>query len=108
MSTCTSDRFCRNADGKALGFDLVVIEVDAVSLLRVPQMVQVKIAFASPVDPSSRLPQSVQNTREPIAAISCYEHRSGYPLFATLRLSEFEAFGTERTYTSFGQSLHSY
>ena len=74
-----------------MGFDLVVIAVDAVSmkshqppgkiiscegvagaipLFSVPHTSHFKIAFSSPEDPSSRLPQSVQNTSDPIAAIA--------------------------------------
>ena len=74
-----------------MGFDLVVIAVDAVSmeshqpprkimscegvagaipLFSVPHTSHFKMAFSSPEDPSSRLPQSVQNTSDPIAAIA--------------------------------------
>lgn len=73
-----------------MGFDLVVIAVDDVSmqahqrlckitsrgnlaealpLFSVPHTSHVKIAFSSPEDPSSRLPQSVQKTSDPIAGI---------------------------------------
>ena len=74
-----------------MGFDLVVIAVDAVSmeshqpsfkiiscegvaeaipLFSVPHTSHFKMACSSPEDPSSRLPQSVQNTSDPIAAIA--------------------------------------
>ena len=73
-----------------MGFDLVVIAVDAVSmephqrsckmvscevivgvipLFSVPHTSHVSIVFSSPEDPSSRSPQSVQKTSDPIAAI---------------------------------------
>lgn len=38
-------------------------------LFRAPQTMQCKIAFASPVDSRSRLPQSVQKIKEPITDI---------------------------------------
>ena len=47
----------------------MVVEVEAVSLLCVPQPSQIRMAFSSPVDSSRRFPQSVQKTRDPIAAI---------------------------------------
>ena len=74
-----------------MGFDLVVIVVDAVSmeshqapckimsckgvagaipLFSVPHTSHFNMTFSSPEDPSSRLPQSVQNTSDPIAAIA--------------------------------------
>ena len=74
-----------------MGFDLVVIAVDDVSIERhqrlckilscevvagaiplfsVPHTSHFRIAFSSPEDPSSRLPQSVQKTSDPIAAIA--------------------------------------
>lgn len=37
--------------------------------LRAPQTSQIRIAFSDPVDSCSRLPQSVQKMREPIAAM---------------------------------------
>lgn len=82
-----ADRFDRKAEGKAIGLDLVVIAVNDVSeaiqsiwfhydgavacapLFSVPQTLHLIIASASPEVPSKRLPQSVQNTRDPIAAI---------------------------------------
>ena len=97
VNVCTAERFDRNAEGKAEGFDLVVITVDEGSVssklgthsLRVarvkplsihhvaavpsfcaPQTSHIRIAFLSPVDPSRRSPQSVQKTREPIAVMS--------------------------------------
>ena len=86
----TAESFERSGEGKAVGFDLVVMAVDDVSmeehqrlckimscgtiadaipLFSVPHPSHVKIAFSSPEDPSSRLPQSVQKTSGPIAAI---------------------------------------
>lgn len=53
-----------------MGFDLVVMALDDMSLFSVPHTSHLKIAFSSPEDPSSRLPQSVQNTSDPIAAIA--------------------------------------
>ena len=74
-----------------MGFDVVVIVVDAVSmeshqapckiisckgvagaipLFSVPHTSHFNMTFSSPEDPSSRLPQSVQNTSDPIAAIA--------------------------------------
>jgi hypothetical protein len=84
---CTSDRFARREDGKAVGFECVTTVLDEVSeesrsawqhgytaqcsesapLQDAPQTAQVKTAFCLPALPSSRLPQSVQKTREPIA-----------------------------------------
>jgi len=73
-----------------VGFDLVVIVVAEVSgavwsgiriarrigkhqidvpLFSVPQTSHFKIALASPEDASRRLPQSVQNTSDPMAAM---------------------------------------
>lgn len=43
--------------------------VQCIPLQDAPQMAQVRMAFCLPAPPSSRLPQSVQNTREPIADI---------------------------------------
>ncbi len=43
--------------------------VSPVPLFSVPHTSHFKIAFSSPEDPSSRLPQSVQKTSDPIAAI---------------------------------------
>lgn len=74
-----------------MGFDLVVIALDDVSieshqtlykiisyeatagaipLFFVPHTSHVKIAFSSPEDPSNKLPQSVQKTSDPMAAIT--------------------------------------
>ncbi len=44
--------------------------VSAVPLFSVPHTSHFKIVFSSPEDPSSRLPQSVQKTSDPIAAIA--------------------------------------
>lgn len=84
---CTSERFARSDDGKAVGFDCVTTVLDEVSagaipldtirkhvtietstpLHVAPQMAHVNMTFFLPALPSSRLPQSVQNIREPIA-----------------------------------------
>lgn len=82
---CTADRFERKSEGKAEGLDLVLIVVDEVSLrsdcyiwaidrayiplFLAPQTLHARMAFGSPHDPSSRSPQSVQNTSDPMAAI---------------------------------------
>lgn len=42
----------------------------SVPLFSVPHTLHFKIALSSPEDPSNRLPQSVQNTSDPIAAIA--------------------------------------
>ena len=42
----------------------------AIPLFPVPHTSHFKIAFSSPEDPCNRLPQSVQNTSDPIAAIA--------------------------------------
>jgi len=71
VRVCTVDLFALRAEGKALGFDLVVMDLDEVSLFSVPQTSQVKMASVLPkVLLSRRFPQAVQNTSEPIAAIS--------------------------------------
>ena len=97
VNVCTAERFDRNAEGKAEGFDLDVITVDERSMrwklgprsLHVamvkalsthhvavvpsfcaPQTSHIRIAFLSPIDRSRRSPQSVQKTREPIAVMS--------------------------------------
>lgn len=41
--------------------------VPCIPLQDAPQTAQVRMAFSLPALPSSRLPQSVQNTREPMA-----------------------------------------
>jgi hypothetical protein len=85
---CTSDRFARKEDGKAVGLecvttvfeevsacesyqhtprDLVQAFTIAVPLHVAPQMAHVKVTFFFPALPSSRLPQSLQKMREPIA-----------------------------------------
>ena len=46
-----------------------VVGAEALPLFSVPHTSHVKIAFSSPEDPSSRLPQSVQKTSDPIAGI---------------------------------------
>ena len=96
----TADRFERRAEGKAVGFEVVVMALEdvskqshqglciawseittsAVPLFSFPHTSHFKTAVASPEDPSSRLPQSVQNTSDPIAAIAMI-HRH-----ATLRV----------------------
>lgn len=42
----------------------------AIPLFSVPHTSHFSIAFSSPEDPSRRFPQSVQNTRDPMAAMS--------------------------------------
>lgn len=54
----------------AHGQGRVQFAAGAVPLFPVPQTSHFKIAFSSPEDPSNRLPQSVQNTSDPIAAIA--------------------------------------
>lgn len=41
-----------------------------IPLFSVPHTSHLRIAFSSPEEPSRRFPQSVQKTREPIAAIA--------------------------------------
>lgn len=86
----TSDRLSRSEDGKASGFDWVVIVFAEVStclldcalakmaahyheedipLHFAPQTSQVRVVCCRPLLLSSKLPQSVQKTREPIADI---------------------------------------
>lgn len=84
----TADRFDRRAEGNADGFDLVVMVVDEVSsrsqrytscprgvfvtdspLFCVPHTSQVNRVVLSPEAPSSRFPQSVQKTSDPMAVI---------------------------------------
>ena len=84
-------------EGKALGLETVVMEVVAVSgivpseliarggsllpfsckndlpLFSVPQTSQVRSTFLLPDEPSRRLPQSVQKTRDPMAAMMTVE-----------------------------------
>jgi hypothetical protein len=85
---CTSERFARRAEGKAVGLETVTTVLEEVSarfvnsrcsqiiydsvhipLQFAPQTVQVKTTFCLPALPSSKFPQSVQNTRDPIADI---------------------------------------
>jgi hypothetical protein len=84
----TSERFVRSAEGKASGLERVTIVFNEVSALRVsyrfsrraawcalplqdaPQTWHVRTAFCLPAPPSSRFPQSVQKTSEPMAAIA--------------------------------------
>ena len=89
----TSERFARSAEGKAVGFERVTTVLEEVSvtsqgrcwrlgtqdipLHEAPHMVQVKMAFCLPALPSSRLPQSVQKTREPMADILRFSDRIG-------------------------------
>lgn len=91
VKVCTADRFERRAEGKAEGFDRVVIVLAEVSvemestlslykvrhlrfqfvpLFSVPHTSHFNMAFSLPVDPSKRFPQSVQNTSDPMAAIA--------------------------------------
>lgn len=55
-----------------MGFDLVVMAVDDVSLFSIPHTSHLKTAFSSPEDPSNRLPQSVQKTSDPMAAMAVF------------------------------------
>lgn len=84
-TVCTKDRFCLSSEGKSAAFVLVMLVVKAVSrnnqylhstrkksrkpLFSFPQHSQIRIALSFPVELSSRLPQSVQKTREPMADI---------------------------------------
>jgi hypothetical protein len=79
-----ADRFCRRREGKEDAFVFVVMVFEVVSaririgagrnrgnkpLFSVPQHSHFKIESLVPLEGSSRLPQSVQNTRDPIADI---------------------------------------
>jgi hypothetical protein len=80
-----ADRFCLSSDGKEEAFVLVVIVLEAVSenislamrnevelnkpMFSAPQQSHINIVFLFPVDVSNRFPQSVQNTRDPMADI---------------------------------------
>jgi hypothetical protein len=79
-----ADRFCRKREGKEEGFVVVVMVFEVVStririgsrrnrgnepLFSVPQHSHFKIESLTPLEGSSRLPQSVQKTRDPIADI---------------------------------------
>ena len=91
VKVCTADRFERRTEGKAEGFERVVIVLAEVSvgiestlsfckvqnlrfqivpLFSVPHTSHFNIAFSLPVDPSKRFPQSVQNTSDPMAAMA--------------------------------------
>ena len=80
---CTADLFARNEDGKAFGFDLEMMTFDEVSIVYkvrfsliyfcvplfcVPQRSQT-ISESASCEVDKRLPQAVQNNRDPIAAI---------------------------------------
>ena len=92
VMVCTSDRFARRADGKADSLERVMMVFEDVSernklvalyantcgrgmagdvpLHKAPQIWHVRIASRFPAPPSSRFPQSVQKTSDPMAAIS--------------------------------------
>lgn len=79
-----------SAEGKALGFDSEEMVCDSISekrfsynslqgikssvvnqpLFLAPHSSQVRIVFLFPVDSSRRFPQSVQNTKDPMADIA--------------------------------------
>jgi hypothetical protein len=78
----TADRFARRREGNDEGFVLVITVFEDVSenyqhlvslvaghppLFSAPQQSQTKTVFTSPVELSNKLPQSVQNTNDPIA-----------------------------------------
>lgn len=65
----TSERLSLSEEGKASGLDSVVIVLAEVSLHFAPQTSQVNVVFCRPLLLSSRLPQSVQKTRAPMADI---------------------------------------
>lgn len=85
----TAELFDRRDDGKALGLDSETIVLEARSnvvcqlqdkidihsgnaylpLFWVPQISQVRMVLASPVDSLRRFPQSTQNINDPIADI---------------------------------------
>lgn len=88
----TAERFDLKAEGKAEGLDSETIVCGMISdgmlglpsfdqrhllnprairipLFRAPQTLQCRIAFSSPVDSRSRLPQSVQKIKDPMADI---------------------------------------
>ena len=69
---CTSDLFARREEGKAVGLEIVTTVFDDVSLLCAPQIAHVRTMFCCcfPTEPSNKLPQSVQKTRDPIYFIS--------------------------------------
>jgi len=79
-----ADRFCRKREGKEEGFVVVVMVFEVVSarirvgagrnrgnepLFSVPQHSHFKIESLTPLEGSSKLPQSVQKTSDPIADI---------------------------------------
>lgn len=84
------ESFCRSAEGKSDGFVLVVTVLHAWSAISscqfhgngrdgkedkprfsAPQQSQERTFFSLPLDAGSKLPQSVQKIKEPIAAIVC-------------------------------------
>lgn len=83
----TAERLDLNAEGNAEGLDSEMMVCGMISeeildqrqlagpglvhipLFRAPQTLQCRIAFSSPVDSRSRLPQSVQKINDPIADI---------------------------------------
>jgi len=65
----TSERFARSDDGNASGLDFVTITLTEVSSHFAPQISHSRVFFCRPLELSSRLPQSGQKTRDPIADI---------------------------------------
>jgi hypothetical protein len=61
-----------------------------VPLFRAPQTSQTRILVGSPTEPSSREPQSVQKTREPIVDILCVG-KQGMLLYLELRSITFSS-----------------
>jgi hypothetical protein len=64
-----ADRFCRRSEGKEEALVLVVMAFEAVSLFSVPQHSHFRTESLIPLEGSSKMPQSVQKTRDPIADI---------------------------------------
>lgn len=93
----TADRLALSAEGNAEGFDSETMVSGTVSedmlayqspenfhpkaqlnhspLFRAPQTMQCRVAFASPVDSRSRLPQSVQKIKEPMTDMLAVKYR---------------------------------
>lgn len=91
LTVWTEDSFWRRSEGKSEGFDLVIMVFEAVSKrfssvespslssqrqywfhsprFSAPQHSHCRMFFELPLDEGSRLPQSVQKTRDPMAAI---------------------------------------
>ena len=86
LTVCTVDRFDRRVEGNADALDRVVIVCDDASLHRAPQTSHVSIAWSSPVDASSRLPQSLQNTSDPMADMPLSTPACGHRLCWDLSL----------------------